>query len=89
MRIELYYFEACPYCQKVLRFLKENNLEIPLKDTRKEPQLQQELIAIGGKKQVPCLVIDGKALYESDDIILWLKEFLVHNTNNAKYAKDN
>lgn len=28
---------------------------------------------IGGKTQVPCLVIDGKPLYESLDIIEWLK----------------
>ncbi|MDR2716000.1 MAG: glutathione S-transferase N-terminal domain-containing protein, partial [Coriobacteriaceae bacterium] len=30
------------------------------------------LIKIGGKKQIPCLVIEGKALYESDDIIAYL-----------------
>ena len=33
-----------------------------------------ELIQIGGKTQVPCLIIDGQALYESDDIIDWLKK---------------
>ena len=35
--------------------------------------MPEELIKIGGKPQVPCLVIDGKALYESLDIIEWFK----------------
>ena len=33
-----------------------------------------DLIRIGGMMQTPCLMIDGKAMYESDDIIEWLKE---------------
>ncbi len=38
------------------------------------PKDRQALLDVGGKTQVPCLVIDGKALYESNDIIEWLKE---------------
>ena len=29
-------------------------------------------MSAGGKVQVPCLFIDGKAMYESDDIIAYL-----------------
>ncbi|CRH79405.1 hypothetical protein HMPREF3190_01476 [Umbribacter vaginalis] len=29
----------------------------------------EELVQVGGKSQVPCLVHGGKALYESQDII--------------------
>ena len=36
--------------------------------------VRDELIKIGGDSQVPCLTIDGQAMYESDDIIDWLKE---------------
>ena len=32
-----------------------------------------DLRAIGGKVQSPCLIIDGKAMYESDDIIAYLR----------------
>ena len=30
--------------------------------------------AKGGKRQVPCLFIDGKPLYESSDIIAWFEQ---------------
>lgn len=44
-------------------------------DTRDtlQPGNQNDLVRIGGKKQVPCLVINGKPLYESDDIIAYLR----------------
>ncbi len=45
-----------------------------MRDTHENPVYRDELIKIGGKPQVPCLVIDGKALYESSDIIEWLKK---------------
>ena len=53
--------------------MKQNNIVVPLKD-RTNPAVRDELIKIGGKTQTPCLVIDGKTLYESDAIIKWLKE---------------
>jgi len=70
----LYYMPSCPFCQKVLSYMKKNDIEIPLKDTYSNRSYSQELLKIGGKTQVPCLVIDGKALYESDDIIAWFKD---------------
>jgi glutaredoxin len=65
---------ACPYCQRVRDFLAKENITVPMKDTRENPAYREELIKIGGKPQVPCLVIDGKALYESLDIIEWFKK---------------
>ena len=69
----LYYRPACPYCQKVLRFMDQNKISLPLKNTE-DLNTRNELIKLGGKPQVPCLVIDGKAIYESDDIVEWLKK---------------
>lgn len=40
----------------------------------KEGNNNEDLIKRGGKDQVPCLFIDGKPLYESDDIIKYFKE---------------
>jgi len=71
MELILYQHAGCPYCQKVLRFMQSKGIAIPLKNSL-EPANRAALIKIGGKSQVPCLVIDGKALYESDDIITWL-----------------
>lgn len=74
MNLTLYHFEGCPYCARVRDFMAQNRISIPLKDTHANRAYGEELIKIGGKKQVPCLVIDGKALYESLDIIDWLKK---------------
>ncbi len=72
-RLELYHYEGCSYCTRVRDYMKKNGIAIPLKDIHANPAYREELIGIGGKAQVPCLVIDGKALYESLDIIEWLK----------------
>jgi glutaredoxin len=73
-KLMLYQFAGCPYCDKVRRFMQQSGITLPMKDTRADPRNREELVKIGGKGQVPCLVIDGKALYESDDIIEWLKK---------------
>ena len=65
---------ACPYCQRVRDYLGKKGITVPMKDTLENPAFLDELIKIGGKAQVPCLVIDGKALYESLDIIEWFKK---------------
>lgn len=70
----LYYKSTCPYCHKVLQFMEQENISIPIKDISANSENRQKLVEIGGKQQVPCLVIDGKALYESDAIIQWLEE---------------
>lgn len=75
MTLELYYFDSCPFCQKVLSFMKEQSIsDIIKKDIKAVPIFEKELMTLGGKKQVPCLMIEGKPLYESDDIISWLKK---------------
>ena len=74
MNLTLYHFEGCAYCRHVRRYMEENHIQIPLKDIRVNPSYGQELITLGGKSQVPCLIIDGKALYESMDIIEWFKK---------------
>ena len=75
MELKLYMFETCPYCRKVINEIeKEGRTDVEFHDIRKNEDDRQTLISVGGKEQVPCLFIDGKPLYESDDIISWLKE---------------
>ena len=68
----LYYKPTCPYCVKVISFMERAGLVCEMRNTFDE-DVAAELVAIGGKRQVPCLVIDGKALYESDDIVAYLQ----------------
>ncbi|MDW8305527.1 MAG: glutathione S-transferase N-terminal domain-containing protein [Leptospiraceae bacterium] len=74
----LYYYEECPYCQRVLRYLEEKNIKLKMKNTRRDNAAREELLRLGGKTQVPCLMIDGEPLYESLDIIDWLEKNIVY-----------
>lgn len=73
---ELFIKRTCPFCKKVLSFMGEHAIELPLRDIAAEPAARAELERVGGKVQVPCLFIDGTPLYESDDIIAYLNEHL-------------
>ncbi|UQA56109.1 glutathione S-transferase N-terminal domain-containing protein [Polyangium aurulentum] len=70
--LELYEFEACPFCRKVREALTILDLEAmiypcPRGGERFRPIVEQK----GGKLQFPYLVDpnEGVAMYESDDIV--------------------
>ncbi len=78
-KLALYHFMACPFCVKVRRHLTRRNLNIELRDVKREKKFDKELMAGGGNFQVPCLRIqndDGTVrwLYESSDIVAYLDE---------------
>lgn len=73
--LKLYVLPGCPFCSKVDRFLDANNVHIEHLSVT-DPKNADDLVRIGGKRQSPCLIIDGKALYESDDIIAYLQSRL-------------
>ncbi|NKF23831.1 glutathione S-transferase N-terminal domain-containing protein [Solimonas marina] len=73
--LQLYEFEACPYCRLLREALTELDLDVlvypcPKGGTRFRPQAE----ALGGKAQFPLLVDPntGTVLYESADIIEYL-----------------
>ena len=73
--LELFYYPECPYCQRVLRALDEVGAAdaVSLRNIHAEEEALRTLIEVGGKRQVPCLFIDGSPLYESADIVAWLR----------------
>lgn len=73
-RYELFIMPTCPYCRKVQLYMRQHDIELPLRDITSEPGARDELIRVGGKAQVPCLFINGAPMYESDDIIAYLSE---------------
>ncbi len=75
---QLYYFSTCPFCIIVRLALWWLGLSIPLRDIMFHPDNNAELVAGGGKGQVPCLRIESENgdirwMYESIDIIRYLR----------------
>ncbi|MEM8629430.1 MAG: glutaredoxin [Chlamydiota bacterium] len=91
MSLTLFYRRTCPFCTKVLDALKDWKEEVSRKDLDENSAYASELIEIGGKRQVPCLVYttdqdEKKALYESDAIVAWLEN--KQNKNESASRKD-
>ncbi len=70
---ELFELERCPYCQKVMKFMDANNIKYR-KHNIEDKQEEENLIRLGGKRQVPFLYDQksGLNMYESADIIEYL-----------------
>ena len=65
--LDLYYYDSCPYCQKVLRAIDRMGIKdkITFKNILQSQEAADTLVSVGGKRQVPCLFIDGAPMYES------------------------
>lgn len=73
--LELFIGPHCPYCHKVLAFMQANNIDnVVVHDIAQEPDQAERLIKVGGKRQIPCLFVNEKPLYESNDIIRFLND---------------
>lgn len=61
----------------VRRFLDAKGIDMPLRDTMRDPEARAELMTGGGRATVPCLKITDAAgevgwMYESTDIMRYL-----------------
>ena len=77
--LALYQFRTCPFCVKARRAMRRLGLNIETRDARHDPKWRAQLLAEGGRLQVPCLYIPAESgeaqwLYESNDIIRYLEE---------------
>ena len=70
----LYKFDACPYCKVVQRVIKHLDIEVEYRDTRNNRAWREDLLRRTNRTQVPCLFIDGEPMFESMDIVAWLKK---------------
>lgn len=73
MKLDLYMKPTCPYCARVLGVIDEIGADVEIHNISEDSAARDTLISVGGKQQVPCLFIDGKPMYESSDIINWLR----------------
>ena len=78
--LTLYVKTGCPFCHKVLAVGKELGIAFEEKNIA-DVAVAAELIARGGKCQVPYLVDSERdvEMYESDDIVEYLKEHYAKN----------
>ena len=76
--VQLYHFTTCPFCIKVRLAMKIMGISMEYKNIHANAEYRTQLIAGGGKPQVPCLrIVQNDAvrwLYESSDIIQFLKQ---------------
>ena len=73
--LTLYHNSTCPFYHRVLDTIQELGIEVEERDVG-DPAVADELIARGGKLQVPYLVDSARnvGMYESMDIIAYLRE---------------
>ena len=89
-KMSMYQFKTCPFCVKVRRELKRQALHIELRDAKGDAGHKETLVNEGGRHKVPCLRIEKaddsvQWLYESTDIITYLKELVtVVEADNLK-----
>ena len=77
----LYIRKGCPFCEKVEDEMAMLGIKPVLKNIA-DPAVAKELVARGGKQQVPYLVDDEASveMYESADIVKYLNEVCKRQT---------
>jgi glutaredoxin len=78
--VTLYTSKDCPYCEDVIDYLHKIKKRVMVKNISESSTAKKELLRIGGKALVPCLIVDGKAIYAAEPIINWL-------SSNRQYLK--
>jgi glutaredoxin len=70
----LYVKSRCGFSRATLLAMDNLHLggKLPVRNTSDDPAARADLLRVAGKEQVPCLVIDGKPMHESKDIIRFL-----------------
>jgi glutaredoxin len=75
MKLELYYFPSCPFCVRVLDIINELKIndKIQLVNIHEDESAYQKHVQTTGRATVPCLYIDNEPMFESADIVSWLR----------------
>jgi glutaredoxin 3 len=79
--LEFYHRLDCAHCARVRDFITSQKLQafIHLHDVEAEDGSIDRLHKLSGRKEVPCLVVEGSALFEYDHIIRWLEVNMAQN----------
>lgn len=83
MKLELFKYDSCPFCMRVMNKIEELNVQVEMRDILMDQSNLQRLMQDTGRRTVPCLYIDNKPMFESSDIMSWLEE------NQSQLTKKN
>lgn len=76
--INIYISAACPFCQKVLKAAQNIGLQEGTDYVTVDASIgtagRAKVIEVGGKGMVPFMIDNEVSMYESDDIIDYLKK---------------
>ena len=65
MQYALYYYDSCPFCQRVLMAMQSLNVNVEKRNVMKNPEFRQQQIDATKRTTVPCLLIKDCLLYTS------------------------
>lgn len=68
--VEIYTTPLCPYCWRAKRLLNQKGVAFVEIDLWRDPQRRPEMIErAGGRRTVPQLFVDGRAIGGSDELV--------------------
>ncbi len=79
--LKLYTYPLCPFCEKVRQAFAQMKVAYQEVNAERGTPGSQELIALGGKQQVPFLMNEEEkvSMYESNDIIAYAQRRFAEN----------
>ncbi|MFG1493614.1 glutaredoxin family protein [Halobacteriovorax sp. GFR7] len=72
MKLEFFYYTGCPFCHRVMDVIDQLGINLTYCDIMNDTSALERHIKTTGRRTVPCLYIDDKPMFESQDIINWL-----------------
>lgn len=67
-KVVIYTTNYCPFCTRVKALLRSKNVDFEEIDVTHDEGLQEEVKRLSGRRTVPQIFIDGKAVGGFDDI---------------------
>ena len=74
VHLALYKTDSCGFCRRVFRVIDELDVQVEYRDLNASVEHRKALREQTGRTTVPCLLIDGTPMFESADIVDWLRE---------------
>lgn len=68
MEVVIYTTATCPYCHRAKHLLDDKGVSYQEIRVDLEPELRAEMMERSGRRTVPQIFIDGKAVGGSDDL---------------------